>query len=440
VKKTTFAVTVVLALLVSTFVLECQFVLFSEANFFPDPGPDLPRIYIRSDGSVEPATAPIERTGNIYKLAENIILYTIEIQRDNIILDGAGYTIQGNASRIKGYDDGNNGVIVAGRNDATIKHLNFVEGDTGVRISDSSRITASDNLFCNGTARGIVAKDSTFVQIEANVFADILGDYPSISLKGSNNTIRHNKITGSIRGIEIEGSYNVISDNRIESLLPLNLNKATSNTITKNNITGPSSSYLPPEQNYMGNEGITLLVDCSNNLISQNNLTGFINDAIRIVFGSNNTVYGNYMASNQIAIELDEAANNTFYGNTFKKDSIKIAAYGKHDNFWDNGTIGNYWDDYNGTDINGDGVGDSPYTIIVYKWDIEAEGFIGFSYAQDNCPLTAPLEIEYEDPGIPQAEPFPTTLVIGSVVLTVVVAIGLLVYFKKLREKSGVER
>jgi parallel beta-helix repeat protein len=380
-------------------------------------------------------TAPIEAKGNLYRLKDNISFYTIEIQRDNTVLDGAGYTIQGNASRIKGYDDGNNGVIVTGRNNVTIKRLQLAQGDTGIRISSSSHITVNDNLFCNGTARGIVVKDSTFVQIEDNVFADILGDYPSISLKGSNNAIRHNKITGSIRGIEIEGLYNVISDNRIESLLPITLDRASSNTIAKNNITGPASSYSLPEQNYMGNEGITLFVDCSNNLISENNLTGFISDAIRIVFGSNNTVYGNYMASNQIAIELDEAANNTFYGNAFKIDSLKIAAYGKHDNFWDNGTIGNYWDDYNGTDINEDGVGDSPYTIIVYKWDIEAEGFIGFSYAQDNCPLTAPLEIEYEDLGIPQAEPFPTTLVIGSVVLAAVVAIGLLVYLKK-RQKT----
>ena len=124
-KNTLFAETIVLAFLFSTFVLECQFVLFSEANFFPDPGPDLPRIYIRSDGSVEPATAPIERIGNIYKLTGNIILYTIEIQRDNIVLDGAGYTIQGNASRIKGYDDGNNGIIITGRKNVTITRLNF---------------------------------------------------------------------------------------------------------------------------------------------------------------------------------------------------------------------------------------------------------------------------------------------------------------------------
>jgi hypothetical protein len=32
-------------------------------------------------------------------------------------------------------------------------------------------------------------------------------------------------------------------------------------------------------------------------------------------------------------------------------------------NQWDNGTIGNYWDDYNGSDLDDDGIGDTPYII-----------------------------------------------------------------------------
>jgi hypothetical protein len=36
---------------------------------------------------------------------------------------------------------------------------------------------------------------------------------------------------------------------------------------------------------------------------------------------------------------------------------------------WDNGEEGNYWDNYNGTDANGDGVGDTPYLIDVLNMD-----------------------------------------------------------------------
>jgi len=112
-KKGLIIFSIILALLAS---LIMQKVEIAESNFFPVPGPDLPRILIKNDGSIEPTTAPIERTGNIYKLTDNIVLFSIEIQRDNIVLDGAGYMIQGNASGLPGYDvDGNVGVIITGR-------------------------------------------------------------------------------------------------------------------------------------------------------------------------------------------------------------------------------------------------------------------------------------------------------------------------------------
>jgi hypothetical protein len=83
------AISLILTLLM-LLVAGTLFANLSSANFFPDPGPDLPRIYIRNDGSVEPATAPIERTGNLYKLTGNIVLYTIELSaratKNNILL------------------------------------------------------------------------------------------------------------------------------------------------------------------------------------------------------------------------------------------------------------------------------------------------------------------------------------------------------------------
>ena len=431
-KRTAITLILILTLLM-LMAAGAQFANISSANFFPEPGPDLPRIYIRNDGSVEPATAPIERTGNLYKLTDNVVLYTIEIQRDNVVLDGAGHTIQGNASRIKGYDDGNNGVIVAERKNVNITRLNFEQDDTGVRISSSSHINVVDNSFFNGTERGVVVQDSTFVLIEANDFADIWSDYPSVRCSGSENTIRNNIITGSARGIKIAGSSNVMSDNRIESIFPIILDCANSNTIARNNITGPATSSLP-DQNYKGTEGIALFTQCSNNIISGNNLTGFSGQAIRIVFdGSNNTIYGNYMANNQFAIALQEGAvNNTFYGNTFTADSCKIAIHDAYGNLWDNGTIGNYWGDYNGTDGNGDGIGDTPCTVIGFKWDNDIDGFVSFVSGQDNYPLMAPYDVEHDAVVLPQAEPFLAVLVAAaSVAAVVVVGAGLLIYFKK---------
>lgn len=111
-------------------------------EFFPEPGLDLPRIYIKSDGSVEPVTAPIERTGNLYKLKENITMKTIVIQRDNIVLDGAYHLIEGNKSwmGLAPYfgDAGNNGIIITGRKNINITNLNIERFTTGIRIYNSS--------------------------------------------------------------------------------------------------------------------------------------------------------------------------------------------------------------------------------------------------------------------------------------------------------------
>jgi hypothetical protein len=55
------------------------------------------------------------------------------------------------------------------------------------------------------------------------------------------------------------------------------------------------------------------------------------------------------------------SSENILYFNTliYNEKNASDSFY----NFWDNGIIGNYWDDYNGTDSDGDGIGDTPYFI-----------------------------------------------------------------------------
>ena len=54
--------------------------------------------------------------------------------------------------------------------------------------------------------------------------------------------------------------------------------------------------------------------------------------------------------------------NNTLHHNNFIENNM-ANAYDKFINFWDDGSEGNYWDDYDGSDANGDGIGDIPYNI-----------------------------------------------------------------------------
>ena len=78
-----------------------------------------------------------------------------------------------------------------------------------------------------------------------------------------------------------------------------------------------------------------------------------------------NNFYGIYTGYCNISI-----SHNNFLGNSHN-------AWDTGGNDWDDGTEGNYWDDYAGSDENMDGIGDSPYAI---------EGGISF----DNHPLIYP--------------------------------------------------
>ena len=429
-KRTMLTLSTILTLVIYL-IVGVQFTNLSSANFFPDPGPDLPRIYIRANGDVEPAKASIERSGDVYKLTGNIAMHTIVIQRDNIVLDGSGYLLEGNKSWMglaPGWGDaGNNGIIIIGRNHVNITNLNIKGFTSGVRVSGSSHTSIVGNSFNELAAvfdspMGIVAEASPYVLIENNSFSRIYG--PAIACNGTNITIKANTLTDiadSVDGcIALQGSSNTITDNLIETASPsIRLGSAYSTIIARNHITGSIA-----------------FISASNNQIYQNNLTG-----IRLIFSSNNTFFCNNMTNNAVydTIALSQGTkNNTFYANIFPTNCI-IRIQDAGTTFWDNETIGNYWSNYNGTDSNGDGIGDSPYMITGVKWDNDAQGDVSFVVGQDNYPLMAPYNTENDEVVLPPQEPFSMLLIIGAFITTILaVAAGLLLVRKRRKETAQV--
>jgi hypothetical protein len=194
-----------------------------------------------------------------------------------------------------------------------------------------------------------------------------------ITLIGSNNNISKNKVTYrfSLR----HSSFNTIVGNTLLTeyfyLRYSNSNILHNNTCRGIAISGAgdTSSYNTFSRNMMNGENYPL---------------GPIVIAIGD-HGTNNVFHDNYIMNYNIPI-LDEgigvslrssAVDNTFYRNVFINNSQNaVSAAG---NFWDNGAEGNYWSDYNGTDSNADGIGDTPYIINESN--------------RDNYPLMAPITI-----------------------------------------------
>jgi parallel beta-helix repeat protein len=162
-------------------------VIPASANFFPLPTPQ-PAIYIRSDGSVYPSWAPIQRVGNAYILMDDIVGYTIAVERDHIAIDGRGHTLKGNGN--------STGVFLQERSKVTIANMTIQNFYYGIMIYVVPGLTSGGNIISRN-----ILKNNTF------------GIYAAFS---GGNTISENTITENEYGIYLSSSNNVLRNNSMK--------------------------------------------------------------------------------------------------------------------------------------------------------------------------------------------------------------------------------
>jgi nitrous oxidase accessory protein NosD len=317
-KKKALITTAFISILLFSAVAGIAFVNMAKA----DPMFFLPNILIKSDGSIEPETEVITRTGNVYSLTVDIIYqYTIKIQCSNILLDGAGHIINGTLPSIergRWFSDGN-----------------------GLSIEDVTNVTVRNIEITGFNDFDVVLENS-----RACYFLKMKAD----------------------DGVVLENS--------------------SSNLITECNLAALTEAVQP---------GVYL---------SSSNSNKFSKNDIEDIF-------------------LTNSNDNNFLENNFVIDNFpNVIISGK--NVWDNRSVGNYWSNYlikypNASEIGNTGIGDTPYVIN--------------SDNIDYYPLIAPFAVPPAPTSSPEpqpeAEPFPTVLVVTSVIIAALVGTSLLVYFKK---------
>jgi hypothetical protein len=67
----------------------------------------------------------------------------------------------------------------------------------------------------------------------------------------------------------------------------------------------------------------------------------------------------NNLANNGIGIAFYSVSNNSICHNNFINNTAHVLPEQPNSNVWDNGCEGNFWSNYNGEDLDNDGVGDT---------------------------------------------------------------------------------
>jgi parallel beta-helix repeat protein len=418
-------------------------------------------------------------TGIYLQSVNNVTVQNVNIQGFNY----GFYLDHTNSSIVRRNKVTGSGIVVTQRSCYNQIVENTVTGG-GISLN-----FGSDNIVLNNNIGGISIVFSTNITVGKNRIADDkrvdvellytdVGGGIYIDNSGNCN-IFGNTIERKIVGINIwhctnlNFSNNALKDNQIGfKLWGSDLQHNLHHIDTTNAVNGKPVYFLVNQSDFQvpTNAGWIVAVNCANitvenwasapnwdsilfietshSKILNSKLTGNFN-AIRFDSVYNCTISCNLIENNGYAAFYFEGAvdctitennvinnfcyfniwhgsvNNTFFHNNFIGNWTGSPGSWDSQNFWDNGLEGNYWEEYTGTDANGDGICDTPYVIDSY------------SNSVDRVPLMNPVEIP--DPKIADRIPeFPSC--IPTLLALAVFTVALTIYKQRLRKLRNKKR
>jgi parallel beta-helix repeat protein len=293
--------TAFIVVLLSSALAGLQSVRLAEANFMPMQIPQ-PAFIIRSDGNVDPSTAPIQRDGNVYTFTDDIVGYTIAFERDNVVIDGGGYSLIGNGN--------STGIFILNRNGITVRNMKISNFFYGIRLIAERYMgmtSSSNNLL-----------DNTVTNNEYGIYIS----------SSSNNVLRNNIMNNNTRNFGVQGEYanDVDVSNTVDG-------KPIIYWVNQRDRTVPSDAgyvalvnctHITVQDLNLANNGHgILLVSTTDSTINKNHITNTGN-CIYIYESSSNTISGNNLANNGDGIRGQASSNNNISSNNITTNESGI--------------------------------------------------------------------------------------------------------------------
>lgn len=327
------------------------------------------------------------------KNGDTVLLEKGTYREGNIVIDKAIHLIGLNEPVLDG--EYKNEILTITGKGIGIKGIHFVNAGyssmndfAALKVIDATNILIENNIVTNASF-GIHISNSTKSIVRNNT---IIGTSKSEHLSGngihfwkcSNMVVEANTIRGHRDGIYFEFvTESTIKSNRSQNNIRYGLhfmfshNDAYLNNTFENNGAGVAVMYSKNvkmehnvfDKNWGASAYGILLKDISNSHILHNK---FIQNtvAIHMEGSSRIEITGNIFKANGWALKVQASCDdNTFSSNNFNGNTFDVATNGTMSlNKFDH----NYWDKYEGYDLNRDGIGDVPYhPVSMYAMVVE---------------------------------------------------------------------
>jgi parallel beta-helix repeat protein len=274
-------------------------------------------IYIRADGSIYPPTAPISTVDNVtYTIIDNLN-ESVVVERDNIVVDGAGHTVRGGGSGI--------GIDLSAKSNVTIKNMEIREFSLGIELNQSSNNTVSENNVTSNYLGIHLWSSSNNILSRNNITNKLAGIYLGFS---PNNMIFQNRFVGC--GLSVDSFSSLVVDNTVNGKPLVYLENVSDYVVScAGQVILMNCENIRVEGTDLCNASIGIgLCKTNNTHITSNNITNNAIGGISLAFSSNNSISGNRITNNTVGIDLWDSSNDTLSSNVISGNKYSLSVLG----------------------------------------------------------------------------------------------------------------